>query len=297
MFPNGWPADLCTYITETWGEPTSVTRLSGIGGPGAYRVSATRGDVIGKCDPRGREAQFYEHVAPPLRARGVPVPDLYWSGPSGAHHWLVLEAIPHPLPRSRWSGDAGVMAALVRLHRSPLDQVHPDMNLYRPQWTDALTEAAVSCLAPADAGPVRARLRELQERSQNLFAPTCLISGDPNPTNWGMRQDESVVLFDWERFGLGAPAIDIAITMPGLLSSDGERESQIAASYLGQLAEYGDGSPVAPLERFVTDIRRAKLWTAVEFLSNYAEGKLPAHAQTTAEWLLTELPRISAAVV
>src|SRR5579883_2966731 len=57
--------------------------------------------------------------------------------------------------------------------------------------------------------------RSMQPR-ESIFYTKVAPTGDPNPTNWGLRADGTIVLYDWERFGQATPAIDLAITVPGL---------------------------------------------------------------------------------
>lgn len=309
MLPPEWPSELRTYLRETWGDPGGVTRLSGAGGPGAYRVSGQRGEVIVKCDARGREALFYQQAAPALRRQSVPIPELFWAGKQNGMHWMVLELLPAPLPRDRWVGDPQVMEALARLHVARLEKELEGLPLFRLAWTAEMTEAAVSCVPAQHRSAVRAVLLDVMEQSQGLFAPVCFISGDPNPTNWGLRSDGSVALFDWERFGCGSPAIDVAITMPGLPTEDGELERRVAAAYLtvrDRIVGTRAGAEAVHLGAEVWAggkpsvdgimIRRAKLWTVVEFLSQYAAGELPESVRSTAEWLrawLPEVPRLT----
>lgn len=245
------------------------------------------------------------------------MPELYWAGRHDGLDWIAIEAVPTPLPRSRWEGDPGVMAVLVRLHGSQLDlrqlggdrpersqldmgqldSSRPDWawgdgGLFHPDWTSEMTAVALSCVAAEHAGAVRSTLQRAMEQSQALFAPACWISGDPNPTNWGLRGDGSVVLFDWERFGRGTPAIDVAITIPGLPTGDGQAERLVAARYLEQWT-LAHGEPLVPLDDFTRSVRLAKLWTIAEFLCSYAEGRLSEGAGSTAAWAADWLPQVA----
>ena len=132
-----------------------------------------------------------------------------------------------------------------------------------------MTDRALSLFPERIAADLRPLLSSMQEGSSHLFAPLCSISGDPNPSNWGLREDASPVLFDWERFGAGTPALDLAITVPGLGDEDDRRA--VASTYL-------DGWPGAPfpIDRLTRDMALAKAWTVVELLSGYAEGQVRA---------------------
>jgi aminoglycoside phosphotransferase (APT) family kinase protein len=80
-----------------------------------------------------------------------------------------------------------------------------------------------------------------------------LISGDPNPMNWGILENGEPVMFDWDRFGLGTPALDLAITVPRL-GSRGDYE-KVAATYCGK-----------PDDKLAREIALAKVWTIVDIL-------------------------------
>jgi hypothetical protein len=115
-------------------------------------------------------------------------------------------------------------------------------------------------------------LQQWQNDYQHLFAPVCPISADPNPNNWGIRNNGSLVLFDWERFTFGTPTIDLAILVPGL--PDKATFRHYAESYrklnfdeLGNTQEEKKS-----LEDFVGDMKIAKVWTVVEFLHEYSTG-------------------------
>ena len=85
-----------------------------------------------------------------------------------------------------------------------------------------------------------------------------MISGDPNPTNWSVREDGTVVLFDWERVGYGTPALDLAITVPGLGTPDDYRrvvEGYLRAGPSPELTAPQEG----PVERLAYDIALANL--------------------------------------
>lgn len=101
-----------------------------------------------------------------------------------------------------------------------------------------------------------ATLAVLQREAAPLFTARSVISGDPNPLNWGLSGDGELVLMDWERIGLGHPALDVAITMPGLPGlAEFERPALAYRS--------NDGSEVSARRLML-----AKLWTVVELLAS-----------------------------
>lgn len=248
--------------------PTAEPLNGGKSGASVYRLRVGDTTLIGKA-AQPAECHFYEQVAPILARHGVALPRLEHVVHDPNSGWLVLEAIPHPLPRERWTGDDDVIRYLARLHS--IDARHvPRTDGFVPVWDTALTEQALACFPP-DAATTLTSLYTLQERSQPLFQPACLVSGDPNPTNWGLRDDGTLVLFDWERFTLATPAVDLAICVGGLGTV--EQFRQVAVRYLH--ARQALGHPYAQTADALTiSMLLAKLWTVVEYLSLYTTGKL-----------------------
>jgi hypothetical protein len=235
---------------------------------------ASRSLILKRC--RGdAEFRFYRQIAPRLSAHGIGVPDLCWSLEADKSWWLLLEDIPQPLPPARRLADPEMIAVLRRLHTLQL-QPAPDLAQYaRPSWTDDLTRA----VAPRLPHTLGALLAHLQQRHQYLFQPACLISGDPNPTNWGVRTDGTLVLFDWDRISTGTPALDLAITIPNL--GDAAAYCRVAARYL----EEQDVTPSAAVEILAHDIAVAKVWSVVHYLRE-GTGQYTARVlQALPRWL------------
>lgn len=267
-FPTIWPAALAEFLLASYGTPSAVTQLGGMSGAGVWRVEFAVGSVIVKR-ARDREVRFYQQVAATIAAQGVAVPDLYWADAD----WLVLEDMGARLPRERWLADAEMLATLRRLHRVQLER-EPAWPLFRPAWGEGMSEAALSHFPVDVAGELRAPLADLRGRAQGLFGPRGYISGDPNPLNWGVRADGTLVLFDWERFGCGSAAIDLAITVPSLGTRADYR--LVASRYLATPAD-----DVA-VQRLAHKIALAKVWVIIEFLSAAADGTAAVPAAVVA---------------
>jgi hypothetical protein len=151
-------------------------------------------------------------------------------------------------------------------------------------WTPEMTSHVVSLFPNASASQVLENLVVGQQQCQRLFSPQCWISGDPNPTNWGINENGAAVLYDWERFGRGTPAIDLAITIPGL--GDQVAFQRVATRYLQNCDTANpDGIKAGQLAR---DIAMAKVWNIVEFTDFLYEGKV-ADTTGTAQ-LIQALP-------
>lgn len=86
------------------------------------------------------------------------------------------------------------------------------------RWSTCATEAALMSLNLPQV--TQDSLLRIQQLSGTLFDHRTLISGDANEGNWGRRDNGELVLFDWERFGYGSPAIDLAplVSRMGTLS-------------------------------------------------------------------------------
>lgn len=235
------------------------------------RVSSGIGSAIVKRSARPTEARFYARVAPRLVTAGIGLPACYWYGEDAGQTWLVLEDIPTPLPFSRDAPlpDARVLDTLQRLHRVSLPE-SPDA-WWRPAWPESLTAQALAAPELVPSG-LAATLDRLRVAAQPLFRPDGWISGDPNPMNWGIRPDGTAVLFDWERFGRGTPAIDLAITIAGLGTPDDYRTLARRVS-----AHYPD---TGSTEELAQDIALAKCWTVVELFAGAVSGDANVPART-----------------
>lgn len=237
------------YLKRRHGAYT-LERLGGLSGWAVYRLRSGRGEAVLKTAVSPNEARLY------LRRAGVGIPLLEAYGQSEEGAWLLLEWIPERMPRARWLADPEVLDLLRRVHgfRQPRDW--PEA--FRPRWTKALTAHALGRLPASTREAARARLEALRRLCLPLFRPSRLVSGDPNPKNWGLRADGSPVLFDWERFTSASPLIDLAISVPGLGSlEDFARAAEVYAHLSGRPVKKS-----TPLR-----LAAAKAWTAVELLS------------------------------
>ena len=271
---SGWPEAVQNYLGEAFGPPTGVETLGGQSSATVYRVRFSLQSLIVKTSFVSNEAVFYEKIAPLLRLRSINIPILNGSFFEAGRYWLILEDVPHPLPATRRQADAQVIEILYRLHTLALEKLPPGPEWYRPKWNVQMTELALECLPPEVARPSKPFLDRLQEDYQHLFNSQNLISGDPNPGNWGLREDGTLVLFDWERLSYGTPAIDLAITVSGV--GNAASYEATAVKYLRNNKDLA-GSEVAALTRpLARDIAVAKIWTVVEYLSEYRRDKMKA---------------------
>lgn len=176
------------------------------------RVNAAGISVVEKAPVSDVEYAFYHQVAPELNRAEIFTPALLAADADARA--LTLEAIPYPVSQQNVASDA-IVSMLARLHRFSPDR---RWHYHQHGWPDAQLELSLQLLAlPEEAASV---LRRCQRESDRLFAEAGLISGDSNAGNWGQRENGEHVLFDWERFSTGHPAIDLAPLIKGMGSPD-----------------------------------------------------------------------------
>lgn len=247
------PEPVATAARPLLGAIDRITVLGGMGGARVVQLAGPGGTLVAKGGVSGRERAVYERLVASLAERGVRIPRWHATVLDGDDVWLLIEDIPVPLPPDRWLADASVMATLRRLHALPTAALDVLPSRFRPAWTASMEAAALAWLGDGTLG--HGRLAALREEAAPLFEPTTVISGDPNPLNWGLSATGELVLLDWERIGLGHPALDVAITVPGLGTLPAFQRA--VASYRS------DGGPEVSARQLVL----AKLWSVVELLA------------------------------
>lgn len=280
-----WPAALGQHLLDTFGEPASLELLRGKSGATVHRLRFRQHSVIVKQTDNHNEAHFYERIAPVLRQRRVTVPAVVMLVRQDVTNWLVLEDIPHPLPAGYRHADANLPGVLARLHSLPLTILPPAFSRYVPEWSDHLTDRALACFDNSLAVQFRPLLDELRQQAQHLFRHEAIISGDPNPTNWGLRHDGTPVLFDWERITRAAPPVDLAITVAGLGTP--QQFADTARQYLIEREKINQPYP-SSVSQLTLSIMLAKIWSVIEYLSFYTDAKLEPDA--TLEFVTSRFP-------
>lgn len=210
-------------------------------------VDAAGTPAIEKMPVSDVEYAFYLEAAPLLREAGVLSPDLIDA--DQAQRRLRIEYIPHPLSQDD-AASAPVLSVLARLHRYT---AQPGWRYHPHQWTTSALEQSLALLAlPASAART---LRDIQRQSDALFVGRGLVCGDSNAGNWGIRDNGEWVLFDWERFGTGSPAIDLAPLVRAMGDADAYRH----------LAErYCEFAPNYHARELAREIALCKAWIVTE---------------------------------
>lgn len=179
---------------------------------GTARVALNTSDcdhiVIEKWPVSEVEWAFYKYVATELNQAVVATPKLLSA--DAALRQLSMEYIPYSVEQANVANDYAI-AMLGRLHRYP---AHSEWLYHTHTWTEKALENSLVLLALPEKSAQQ--LRRFQQCSNELFGYQSLVSGDSNAGNWGMRENGDLVLFDWERFGKGSPAIDLAPLIKGM---------------------------------------------------------------------------------
>lgn len=228
--------------------------------------------VIEKYPVSDIEYAFYHHAAQRLNAAKIASPKLLFADP--ARRLLRLEYIPHPVSQDTVAGDE-TLAMLARLHRFSPDA---SWRYHTHTWSVYALEKSLALLAlPEQASQ---QLRRFQQSSEVLFRHPGLISGDSNAGNWGRRDNGKLVLFDWERFSMGSPAIDLAPLIKGMGAT---HAFQALAERYCRIADHA-----APRE-LGREIAIAKAWIVTEVVTLLAARQktdLPRYL----EWYRENLP-------
>ena len=263
-----WPQEIQNYVIDTYKFPTSIIKLDGIKqNGGCYRIQIDDSSIIIKEMTDPQEYLFYTKCLSIMESFNNNIPILYGAYEQDNNYWIIIEDVPGVFPKSRWNADSQQVDAMFRLHSESWGRSLPIIGGYTPKWDDQLTEKVLGLLSDRISNQIWSLLSELQKASQQLFKPYCWINADTNPTNWGIRKDGSIVLFDWERISCGSPAIDLAITIPGLETSDNSTEKVIVERYLSLWTN----SPLDfPLNKqlLFEQLKLAKIWSAIEFLGS-----------------------------
>lgn len=224
---------------------------------------------IKKANASQVERDFYQHTA--NKISGVNTPQLV----DLVGDTLYIEYIPKQVSLAFLHLQPSCFQQLAAIHQA----AHaPQFNLKQHQWTPAATDSALSVLAlpniTSDA------LMTMCTLSEELFSPNTLISGDSNEGNWGARKNGELVLFDWERFGKGSSAIDLAPLIRGMGAI--QEYDYIVDRYL-------ECNDCMTKDTLLKHIVLAKGWIVVE-VTNLLISRNNKNTQMYLDWYKRELP-------
>lgn len=264
------PHGLASVLPRHFRNPCDIKSLGCLGLGQVYAARFEGTEAIIKISPQFKERRFYEQLAGDLVRQGVIVPELLWSGslPTGQGPDLaviMVEKLPRLLPQTRWRVDPGTLAVLARLHTSGVyhEQLSAEV------WPEAMNHSAALPFAKPELAFTL--LEQARRLSGPVLAGHHIVSGDPNGGNWGLRTNGQLVLFDWERVGLGSAALDLAGVAYGEPNDD--EFAAIASLYLSFRPSLRQLLPA-----LVTEIKIARIYFAALLLSRHQIGErlLPA---------------------
>ncbi|EOB3569292.1 phosphotransferase family protein [Vibrio vulnificus] len=215
------------------------------------------------------EIHFYQHATDKLT--GVNTPRLL----DVCNDTLYIEQIPHQVTLADLLKNTNTFEQLASIHQT---QYRPDFAVKTHRWQAEDTEKALRSLALSNQNANS--IRTLQTMSGEIFEHDGLISGDSNEGNWGTRASGELVLFDWERFGLGSPAIDLAPLVHGL----GQLTDYHAIASL-----YRQHNPLLSNDTLVRQLILAKGWLIVE-VTNLLVSREKQEAKMYIDWYRKQIP-------
>lgn len=220
---------------------------------GAARVRQTSFhgiECIEKSPSSIVEFQFYQYVAPAFRTAGIAIPELLAC--DAETQTLTLEYIPHAMSQHELAERRDVLTTITRIHQYPVDKQWAFKNHH---WMHNKTTNALDLLKlPSESVAI---VLDIEKYGSCLFSPQTLISGDTNAGNWGIREQGDVVLYDWERFSTGSPAIDLAPLIKGMGN---------ISDYIHIAKRYQEVSPSTDAAALAQEIAICKLWIVTEVL-------------------------------
>ncbi|HHY0417530.1 TPA: phosphotransferase family protein [Vibrio parahaemolyticus] len=240
---------------------------------GSARVSIeTLGgvDCVLKHGASKVEVDFYRSAAPNLL--GINLPALLKIEDCN----LYIERIPNAISLSELRTRSDLYSQLANLHRS---NYLPDFPVKKHDWTTSETSEALYVLGLPNASAFT--IKRMQTLSSQIFEYKTLISGDTNDGNWGTRNNGELVLFDWERFGQGSPAIDLAPLVSGL-GSISEYE-QIVNQYIKH-------NSAVPAAKLIEQLIITKCWIMIEVVNILVRRNNPEQEKYI-NWYRANVPK------
>ncbi|PSW14730.1 choline kinase [Photobacterium sanctipauli] len=245
--------------------------LSQMGSASVYLTEYQGVECIRKLGASPIELSFYQHSAPLLRQAGVNIPDLIHADGTD----LYIEFIPNPIALNELNQTDDVYRQISIIHSLNLESP-PYLKTH--EWSLAKTHSAFQILNLPSAS--QAVLTHIQTQSRCLFSPATLISGDTNDGNWGRRNTGELVLFDWERFGYGSPAIDLAPLVKGM---------GCRADYESVIERYLKHSTAQSAGELLRQLVMAKAWIVIDVVNLLVERNNPMKGKYI-DWFNENLP-------
>ncbi len=255
------------------GEPVTLERLSGAGGPGVILITGPQGRAVIKYPVR-QEALFYRKLAPMIRQQGLGLPEVYAQSEASRGEWILMEALSSTLEPPYQSKLADMTTYLAKLHTISSENAPmgtEDLLSVRPVLLSYQDIEDACTLWPTDTRGHLLHLLQLPWPS--LPDERRLVSGDPNPTNWGFRASGQLVLFDWSEVAFSHPAYDLGVLCGGL------PEVALVRDVVNLYLASPDVHPGQSRDEWVAWVITARLVAFVWFAAWWKRGQLTEAAR------------------
>ena len=235
-------ADRTFLLTISWGataehQAVLCCKTGALRGPKSARL------LVAALGSHSREAAFYTHLAPGLRAAGVRVPHCFHSDVAGllAHTFFLLEGVTGVTAVTDGATMGSTEPELVVL-RSFLTE---EATVHAMHWGAddgvdsplAVLSGSVSMRNFLASSPVLKPHKRLLNAALAFTAntarcPTTLIHGDARLGNALLHPDGRCTLVDWEVAAAGTPLLDVVYCI-WMCSEAGTDRGQLAGAAEG----------------------------------------------------------------
>lgn len=247
----------------------STKDLSKMGRASVHVIQHSGTSYILKQSATDVEINFYQFSA--SKIKGMNTPRLL----KVEDRDLYIEFIPHQVSLQALQTNTSTYKQLARLHGS---ECIPAFATRKHEWNRASTERALKFLNLPDT--IQNSIESIQSLSAPLFNHSGLISGDTNDGNWRTRANSDLVLFDWERFGYGSPAIDLAPLVQGLGN---------LSEYQMVIEQYIQHNSFLTAKELEKQIIIAKCWIIIE-VTNLLISRNNPEASKYINWYRENIP-------
>lgn len=167
------------------------------------RSSGNRHMVL-KVQSASTEYDFYRSVLPRIDQAQSWTPVIFDAHVEPPYNFILMEYIAKPWDSKHWNKDPRALRILAELHADMNPPTLEDKSLWSRQ---DITQYCESHLPQSTINQIL-RIYDVYTSRCEINRATC--SGDPNPRNWLVRDDGSLVLVDWQNGTVANPALDLA---------------------------------------------------------------------------------------
>ena len=268
---------IASVISTIPGQIAIVQELTaGLSDSYVAKVSLNASPAVLKIQQHRRELDFYRHVVPTCLGNASFLADVFGLGEYAGWNWLLLEYVPHTLPRERWNYDQQALSILKTIHEAPVPL--SDFDWADTDWHQGEIDYCTASLPPEAIEKI-VLIHQRYESIRNAHRVLC--SGDPNQPNWRVRENGQLVLLDWQTVTIANRALDLAGWIATLENWDSI--AKIAATYL----DTAPSDPIAlDLAQAVTTYFCRRCVSIFKLASNMADRpEIRKSVESLTQWL------------